>query len=72
MNACFPQARHSLRESQNRFAMMLSGLLILSLALLVPARSAAQADPNKVLKYAFEVAETGFDPRRSLTGIRAS
>ena len=25
-------------------------------------RTTAQADPNKVLKYAFEVAETGFDP----------
>ena len=28
----------------------------------VSTRAAAQADPNKVLKYAFEIAETGFDP----------
>ena len=32
------------------------------LATAFSASALAQADPNKVLKYAFEVAETGFDP----------
>ena len=34
-------------------------------AALVPLPAAAQADPNKVLRVAFAVAETGFDPQAS-------
>jgi ABC-type transport system substrate-binding protein len=37
---------------------------VLSLAL-SSAQAHAQADPNKVLRYAFQVAETGFDPART-------
>jgi ABC-type transport system substrate-binding protein len=40
--------------------------LLLSLSVAFPAlfaiNAAAQADPNKVLRWAFEIAETGFDP----------
>ncbi len=32
---------------------------------MVPLPAAAQADPNKVLRVAFPVAETGFDPQAS-------
>jgi oligopeptide transport system substrate-binding protein len=31
----------------------------------LPAPAAAQSDPNKVLRVAFPVAETGFDPQAS-------
>lgn len=41
-------------------------LRILALALaFLPALVGAQADPNKVMRYAFQVAETGFDPART-------
>jgi ABC-type transport system substrate-binding protein len=36
---------------------------LLAVAALVPLPAAAQADPNKVLRVAFPVAETGFDPQ---------
>ncbi len=38
---------------------------LLALALAVPGIAAAQADPNKVLRVVFPVAETGFDPQAS-------
>jgi hypothetical protein len=36
---------------------------LFAIAALVPVPAAAQADPNKVLRVAFPVAETGFDPQ---------
>jgi ABC-type transport system substrate-binding protein len=36
----------------------------LALLILVAALPAAAADPNKVFRYAFEIAETSFDPQR--------
>ncbi len=37
----------------------------LSLLLALAAPLAAQPDPNKILRYAFEIAETGFDPAQT-------
>ncbi len=39
------------------------GLVVLMGAACAPSPTAAQADPNKVLRVAFPVAETGFDPQ---------
>lgn len=39
------------------------GAVMLS-ALLAAAKGAAAADPNKVIRYAFQIAETSFDPAR--------
>ena len=44
------------------------GFIVAGVALLVAAMataSMAQPDPNKVLRYAFEVAESSFDPQRN-------
>ncbi len=41
-----------------------AALLFASLAAPVSAPAHAEADPNKVLRYAFEIAETSFDPHR--------
>jgi ABC-type oligopeptide transport system substrate-binding subunit len=38
---------------------------LFAIAAWVPLPAAAQADPNKVLRVAFPVAETGFDPQAS-------
>ena len=43
---------------------MVRTLLALALALALVPASARAADPNKVLRYAFEIAETSFDPHR--------
>ncbi|MGE0355749.1 MAG: ABC transporter substrate-binding protein [Burkholderiales bacterium] len=42
----------------------LAAALLMAAALLVPASSASAADPNKVFRYAFPVAETSLDPQR--------
>jgi ABC-type transport system substrate-binding protein len=41
--------------------MLQFALLVCTLCFMLPA-AFAQADPNKVLRWAFEIAETGFDP----------
>ncbi|MFN5995341.1 MAG: ABC transporter substrate-binding protein, partial [Betaproteobacteria bacterium] len=46
------------------FRVMVSRVLLL-VAALVSLSLHAQPDPNKVLKYAFETAETGFDPAQT-------
>ena len=43
------------------FRVMVSPVLLL-VAALVSLSIHAQPDPNKVLRWAFEIAETGFDP----------
>ena len=42
-----------------------AALVLAVVAALLPLTAAAQADPNKVLRVAFPVAETGFDPQAS-------
>lgn len=37
---------------------------MVAVAVLAAGNAAAQADPNKVLRYAFEIAETSFDPQK--------
>ncbi len=45
--------------------MRCAAVLTLAAALLLPLAAGAQSDPNKVLRVAFPVAETGFDPQAS-------
>jgi ABC-type transport system substrate-binding protein len=39
-------------------------VLLLAFAAFAPSSAAQAADPNKVLRYAFEIAETSFDPHK--------
>ena len=40
-------------------------LMALICAMLPPLHASPAADPNKVLRWAFEIAETGFDPAQT-------
>lgn len=40
-------------------------LMVLACAMLPPLHASPAADPNKVLRWAFEIAETGFDPAQT-------
>ena len=48
----------------DRFRRLMMAVVSGGLMLLLTARANAQPDPNKVLRFAFEVAETSMDPQK--------